>query len=326
MNEQIEKYFLGELTTGQKDELFRQMAEKPDIRDEFSRVQNSWALAVSSGVPGDKYLAGLYLREFRKRLNRKKALTLFTGLSKYAAILVVGILIAKGLFHKTQPVETSAATYHTLTVPAGQRAHLTLADGTLVWLNARSTLEYPEAFTENTRELTLAGEAYFEVAKHPEKPFIVKTGELKIEALGTRFNVRALEDESYIRTTLIEGSVKIQKNDPTKGNDVIILAPGRQLQFDRQSGKMSLRDVNSQLYTAWKDGQIIFDQEQMDEVFALIEQNFGMTVVLKNEQLTGRRFTGRFGLDEKPEKILALIQQSIPFGFVVQNDTIFIRP
>jgi len=205
------------------------------------------------------------------------------------------------------------------------KAVVELSDGSKVWLNEETSLTYPEPFVQKSRELSLSGEAYFEVAKYAGKPFVVKTGELNVEALGTQFNIRAFENEKIIRTTLIEGAVKIQKNNPTGASKEIILDPGQQLQFDKQNGKMSLREVNSQLYAAWKEGQMIFDREQMDEVFALIEQNFGITVILKNEKLTGRRLTGRFSLDEKPEKILALMQQSIPFNFHIQNDTIIIK-
>ena len=200
-----------------------------------------------------------------------------------------------------------------------------LNDGSKVWLNDETSLTYPEPFGKKSREVNLSGEAYFEVAKHAGKPFVVKTGELNIEVLGTQFNVRASENEKFIRTTLIEGSVKIQKNDPAGGNGEIILAPGQQLEYDKQDSKISLREVNTQLYTAWKEGQLIFEREQMGEVFAVIEQNFDVTIILKNKKLTERRLTGRFSLDEKPEKILALMQQIIPFSFQIQNDTIFIK-
>ena len=254
----------------------------------------------------------------RKIIKPNRWIPVFKWVSA-AAILIFAFMA--GIHVLFERPENSQHVIHTVK----GKTVVELNDGSKVWLNDETSLMYSESFGKKTRELSLSGEAYFEVAKHAGKPFIVKTGELNVEALGTQFNVRAFENEKFIRATLIEGTVKIHKNDPTGENNEIILAPGQQLQFDKQNDKISLREVNSRLYMAWKEGQLIFDKEQMETVFELMEQYFGVTIVLKNEKLAARRFTGRFSLNEKPEKILALMQQSIPFNFHIQNDTIFIK-
>ena len=261
-------------------------------------------------------------REIRK-ISRKpnRRITIFRWASA-AAILIMAYMAGIHILYKEHPVEDRQLTVQT---DKGQKTVVELNDGSKVWLNEETSFMYAESFGEKSREVNLAGEAYFEVAKHAEKPFIVKTDGLTIEVLGTQFNVRASENESYIKTTLIEGSVKIQKNDAEDESESIILVPGQQIQFDKQSGRTSLREVNSRLYTAWKEGQMEFDRDRMEEIFALMEQNFGMTVILKNEKLAARKFTGRFELDETPERMLALIQQSIPFKFHIKNDTIIVK-
>ena len=240
-----------------------------------------------------------------------------------AAILVIAYMAGIHLYYNHNNHEYSIEQLHTIHAAKGEKPMVEMSDGSKVWLNDETSFMYSESFGKDSREVSLLGEAYFEVAKNAGKPFILNADELRIEVLGTQFNVKI--DQSEITTTLIEGSVKIQKNDPEKETGVVILVPGQQLQFDKQSGKMALYEVNSRLYTAWKDGKLVFDRDPMKEVFALIEQNFGVTVILENEKLADRRFTGRFGLDEKPEKIFSLIQQSIKFGFHIQNDTIYVR-
>ena len=248
-------------------------------------------------------------------------ITVFRWAAAAAAILIIAYIARIQILSESPDVR-----HHAIYTAKGEKPVVELNDGSKVWLNDETGFCYPESFGKNSREVTLSGEAYFEVAKNAGKPFLVKTGELTIEVLGTRFNVRASESERFIKTTLMEGSVKIHKNDPKGESDEIILAPNQQLLFDKQSGKMSLHEVNSQLYTAWKDGQIIFDSDRIEEVFAVIEQNFNVVIILKNENLTGRKFTGRFSMDEKPEKMLGLIRQSIPFDFHIQDDTIYVNP
>ena len=102
-------------------------------------------------------------------------------------------------------------TYNTLSTPRGGQYQLVLPDGSKVWLNASSSLHFPTAFTGKNREVELTGEAYFEVAKNKEKPFHVKVNDMQVEVLGTHFNINAYEDENAIRTSLLEGSVKITK-------------------------------------------------------------------------------------------------------------------
>ncbi len=237
-----------------------------------------------------------------------------------AAIVVVAYMAGIHILYNDH-----TAKQQVVTTVKGEKSMVELSDGTKVWLNDKTSFTYPETFGKKLRTVELSGEAYFEVAKDTGKPFIVKSGDVSVEVLGTQFNIRASDLEPTITTTLVEGSVKVRKNIRTKENEEITLIPGQQLQFDKQSGSMSLREVNSQLYTAWKEGRISFDQEQIQHIFAFMERNFHITIRLKKQQIAERKYTGRFSLDEKPEKMLTLIQQSIPFNFYIQNDTIHVE-
>jgi ferric-dicitrate binding protein FerR (iron transport regulator) len=314
MNEQIEKYFLGELLAEQKEELFKHIAGNQEERDEFAQVQNSWALAVASGAVNDRNKAQCYLKEFKMRQNRKKMLAFFTGLSKYAAILVVGVLIAWGILYKPQVEEKPAMAYQTLTVPAGQRAHLTLADGTSVWVNAKSTLKYPGVFTGDTRELTLTGEAYFEVAENKAQPFIVKSGNFCTQVTGTQFNVFAYD--GFFNVSLVEGQVKVYEAGTAK--DVIILNPNeRVVLIGGQLVKKSLINTDDFL---WKEGLYCFDNVSFSAIVEKLQLYFDVQIHVTNKTLQSHKFTGKFRQRDGIETVLKALQKTHPFVFSISKD------
>jgi len=314
MNEQIEKYFLGELTSAQKENLFKQIADHKTARDEFARMQNSWALAVSSNNMNDKIKARRYLREFKKRQNRKKALALFIGLSKYAAILIIGMIIARELLYKPQVVEEPVVAYQKLTVPAGQRAHLSFDDGTSVWLNAKSTLEYPGVLTGNTRELTLNGEAYFEVAINPEKPLIVKSGNFRTQVTGTNFNVFAYD--GFYDVSLVEGQVKVYETG-TERDTVVLNRNDRVVLTNGQLVKSALSNTDDFL---WKEGIYYFDDMPFLDIVEKLQLYYDVQIHVTNKTLPKLRFTGKFRQLDGIENVLKVLQMGYPFAYSKSED------
>ena len=137
------------------------------------------------------------------------------------------ITVASGTYFYKSEICKIGEAMNTITVPAGQRANLTLADGTNVWLNARSEMRYPAVFTGNKREITLDGEAYFEVTHNEDKPFVVQTNKCNVEVLGTKFNVEAYSDSEDFCTSLMEGSVRV--SDKRNPSETLVLAPNQQV-------------------------------------------------------------------------------------------------
>ena len=314
MIEQIEKYFLDELTSAQKDALFRQMANNPDLRDEFACVQNSWALASSSGSGNDRHKAVPYLHEFKKRLNRKKAMKIFFSFMKYAAILVAAVSIAKGLFDKHLDMETPVAVNHTLTVPAGNRACLVLDDGTTVWVNAKSTLEYPSVFTGDSREVTLIGEAFFDVTAIPAQHFIVKSGNFRTQVTGTQFNVFAYD--GYYDVSLVEGQVKVFKEGAAK--DTIQLNRNEKATWvNGQFVKEISYDRDDYL---WREGIYWFDDMPFEAVIEKLQLYYDVQIHITNKGLLKRRYTGKFRQRDGIESVLKVIQMEYPFVYSKSED------
>lgn len=157
----------------------------------------------------------------------------------------------------------------TLTTPRGGQYQITLSDGTLVYMNAGSSLKYPTAFNTNFRTVTLQGEAYFEVAQDKRRPFMVKTARQTITVLGTHFNVNAYSDEVYTKTTLLEGSVRV--------NDSTILKPGEQALLDANGISVADADIKASL--AWKNGDFIFNEEPLESILRQVSRWYDVEII-----------------------------------------------
>ena len=314
MIEQLEKYFLDGLTSAEKEELFQQMANNPDLCDTFTRMQNSWALASSSASENDRYKADSYLHKFKKRLIRRKVTKIFISFTKYAAILVAGIMIAKRLSYQQQDIEIPVPGYQTLTVPAGNRAHLVLADGSTVWVNAKSTLAYPSVFTGDSRELSLTGEAFFDVTANPAQPFIVKSGNFRTQVTGTQFNVFAYD--GFYDVSLVEGRVNVFKEGAT--NDTIRLNRNEKASWVKgQFVKKSSGNMDDFL---WREGIYWFDDMPFEAVIEKLQLYYDVRIHIANKGLLKRRYTGKFRQRDGIESVLKVIQMEYPFVYSKSDD------
>lgn len=169
--------------------------------------------------------------------------------------------------------------YNTMKTLRGMEYPLTLSDGTKVFLNAESKIKYPVSFIGNKREVEISGEVYFDVAKDKTKPFIVKSGDVAIEVLGTSFNVKAYNDEKELATTLVEGKVKLT----AKGENVILL-PGKQAIFNKKDNNLKVKEVDVNLYTSWSKGKFIFRNERIEDIMKTLKRWYDFEVVYHDEE------------------------------------------
>ncbi len=211
--------------------------------------------------------------------------------------------------------------YNTLKVPTGGFYPLTLSDGTKIWLNAASELRYPEAFTGKERAVYLKGEGYFEVKKDTRRPFIVYTEQSHITVLGTSFNINTYNDENKIYATLVEGSVSFVSD---KTGQQIILQPGHQITMETVSGKLSVKEVDIEVYTAWKDGMFYFKDMTLEEIMRTISRWYQVKVIYKNTQLKTETYNGKMPMYSGIEDVLKKIELSGGTRFEIKGRTIFI--
>lgn len=184
------------------------------------------------------------------------------------------------------PGQEGESMYNKMEIPRGGEYALLLSDGTLVYLNAMTTLSFPVHFAGDTREVELEGEAYFEVKKDT-RPFVVRTKEVRIQVLGTQFNVSAYPEDAAVKTTLVQGSVKVEARRTDKR---VILQPSRQAVFCKTSGKLEMKEVKVDEYIAWKNGKFDFRDWRLEDMMNYLARWYDVEVSYQNEALKEMRF------------------------------------
>lgn len=207
---------------------------------------------------------------------------------------VFAITIACGTYFYKSEIRKIGEAMNTITVPAGQRANLTLPDGTNVWLNARSEMRYPAAFTGNKREISLDGEAYFEVTHKGGKPFVVRTDKCNVEVLGTKFNVEAYSDSEDFCTSLMEGSVRV--SDKKKPSESLVLAPNQQVSWI--NGHLQSKPIADFDPFRWKEGLICFKSMHFKELMSRFEKCYGIHIIIENPKLADYICSGKFRISD----------------------------
>ncbi|HTJ13437.1 MAG TPA: FecR domain-containing protein [Dinghuibacter sp.] len=210
-----------------------------------------------------------------------------------------------GLAYSRSTVTDTGVVYNTLSTPRGGQYRLTLPDGTKVWLNAASSIEYPTAFKGKDRTVTVTGETYFEVAKSARQPFIVRYGNMAVTVLGTSFNVNAYPDETGIRTSLIEGSVRVSRGDNTT-----LLTPGQQAIVDTGQAIRVARMSNPALVIAWKNGYFSFEKADIPTVMRQLARWYNFDVVYENGAVPTDAFWGDLKRDANLSDIFAVLAKS----------------
>lgn len=192
--------------------------------------------------------------------------------------------------------------FHTLSTPRGGQYQLVLPDGSKVWLNAASSLKFPASFKGRERIVELQGEAYFEVAKDPAMPFKVRSGTAEVEVLGTHFNIMAYEDESSMRTTLLEGSVKVRSEGGAN-----ILSPGEQAVLARNGSMKIIRNINTDEAVAWKNGLFQFSDTDLQTIMREVARWYDLDISYKGP-ISPKYFTGKISRSVKASELLRILQ------------------
>ena len=234
----------------------------------------------------------------------------------YAAIMVFSVLSTYLLMTNMGGRGEELARYQEFSTPPGQRARVLLADGTEVWLNANSTLRYPEHFDLKQREVELHGEAFFEVEKNKEKPFVVRTSKMDIQVTGTKFNVSAYEAEKYFVTSLVEGAVSVFcANDR---NRTFSLRPQQQIIVSDSSSEVALFENTD--FLSWREGVFVFDDMSLTDIIKKLELFYDVSIVVKNTKLGNYRYTGKFRQRDGVESVLRKLQIVYPFTYTKDDE------
>jgi transmembrane sensor len=309
----MEDELLGKYFTGDSDKSLEFGSEKDaEMIKETQKILESIDLLQRMEVID----SGKALENVKIKIGLRKSRKWMFVMQRAAAILVLPLLS----FAIWQAIQISdfnqSIVQNVITTPPTLRSVFTLPDGTKVWMNGNTTITYPTFFKGKDRLVELNGEAFFEVAHNKQKPFIVRSGKMLVEAVGTEFNLLSYPGDDKQETLLTEGKVNILFE---KGNERIVLGslnPNQLAVFNSEKNCFKISTVNPEKYTAWKDGQIIFKNDVISDVIKRLERWYNVEFVLDQKLKKDYAFTGSFEGEELTQ-ILNYIELTTPVHFKI---------
>ena len=286
----IIRLFSGEADQVEKKIIEEWLGESAENKKLYADLREIW---LSTGIQNnaDNYNLEEAILKFRGQISQEryqlKNQFNIRQFLKYAAIFIMVIALPFSYYLGTRNVQTDNS-ITTISCAFGDKSSIVLPDSSRVWLNSGSKLTFNSDFKGTSRNVTLEGEAFFSVSKDKEHPFRVKTKDIDIEVLGTKFNLKAYPEEINVTTTLVEGSLEISsKTQHTR------IKPDQRLVFNKENKKMALLEIkDTSADTEWKDGRLVIRNESLDELAPKLRRWFDVDIVFADEKVKQRRFTG----------------------------------
>ncbi len=308
VDELIVKYLDGKSSPEEIRQLELWTSTSEANRNYFKQFYQVWALSNPLNISTPEAL-----QKVLKRINKQTVTrNLWHFLQKVAAVLFIPLLAASvwllmnGGFGKMDETKTQK-----IVAAFGTYTSFQLPDGSNVWLNSGSSLEFPEKFDTRHRVVQLTGEAYFEVLANQKSPFLVKTPYFDVTATGTRFNVSAYKNWQNPAVALVEGKVNIQRSG---SENIVQLRPNHCLQMDTLSGEISILNEDTYKHYAWKDGKMVFRNDLLSTVAKRISLQYNVDIEIVDNQVQEYRFRATFE-NESLGELLTLLKLSSPFDY-----------
>ncbi|MBN1791394.1 MAG: FecR family protein [Bacteroidales bacterium] len=358
IDELLVSYLAGSADATERENVLTWIGSSPENKQYFEELRDVYISSKLSQSDSqyhvDTSLERIKARHYKnlvldmEKADREKMRLFRLNLMKYAALvlLILSLGIVGFRYTRNKPVMASSEIWNTIEAPFGSRARLTLADGTKVWLNAGSQLKYSSRFAQHNRKVILNGEAYFDVAKDEKNQFIVSTSQLDIKVFGTQFNVKAYDEENTIQTTLVEGSVTIErKGIGGRGERTVTLNPNETATFfisgkevdmqakpiekedmqdkeSRNSEKLEiLSNINPVVFTSWKDSRWIIDSDPLSGLAVKLERRYNVKIIIDKKELREYKFSGTIK-DETLEQVLNVIKLTAPINYSIHNNEV----
>ena len=351
----IPGYLKGELTPDEIKALISWIKTSRINKRYFDEYCEIWITTKASiEDPGYNFKEGF--SKFKQKINIGKdgsmgsiKMVSFKTFMRYAAIFIVAASLSGFLFYSLGKHQTiqGRLSYNELKVPLGSHARFSLSDGTIVTLNAGSSLKYDNRFGIKDRTVQLEGEGYFDVAKDSKRPFVVKTSYLNVRALGTIFNIKAYAEDNTIETTLVEGSVKIEEVKSKSRVKATVLKPNQKLTFYKEGfvmveessvskgktenigplpqaqqsksiSRIITESVDVEPIVSWKENRWIFEKQSLEQIAIELERKFDVQIHIESERLKAFRFTGTI-IAEPIEQVLEVMSISAPIDFKLKG-------
>jgi len=298
----LDKYIRGEATQEERNQVVEWMdADEEHVR-EVMALRKLHDVVVMNQV---EEATGRSEKPMRRYVAWRK---LFWEVSKAVALL----LLVLGIQFLMKEEDAGS---QDLYVPAGQRAELTLPDGSKVWLNSRTRLTYPLTFAK-TREVELDGEAYFTVARNEGRNFVVKTRGMEVRVLGTEFNVKAYAGAEEMQVDLLKGSVEL--GGKTLGGASCRMLPQERIRIS--GGKLEKSRIDDYDYFKWKEGLICFNEEPVSSIIKKLELYYNIHIVVNKKDFLNEPYSGKFRTEDGVEQVLRILQLEHDFTYERDND------
>lgn len=316
--ELMERYLQREATSEEKEELSRwiETAHMKRAFDEMYKDRWDTASAELDGATRDEMWQNLSQKVKAERsVGRRHILKI---IYRVAAVVLLPVAVFLGVVAYYEGGRSEAGdTPFSFVVDSGQKASMTLPDGTKVWLNSASKLSYYPSYNQEDRRVYLNGEAYFEVAKNPDKKFVVSCQGVEIEALGTTFDVKGYEDDEIVSTSLLEGAVRVSHEGQS-----VLLAPQEEVSFDKEMklfAKSSIDD--SRQVDFWRRNILYFRSATLAEIAKTMERLYGISVVFESEELKDISFSGSIR-NNSLTNAFYIISLTYPLTYEINRDVV----
>ncbi|MEQ9441319.1 MAG: FecR domain-containing protein [Cyclobacteriaceae bacterium] len=322
--ELLRKHFTNELTDQERTVLEDWRNASAANEYTLHTLKKVWGTSedATGPEPSDDVIAHLWYEGVEKEKHRHIDWGYYL---KIAAVILV-VLASGIIFYRVSIVSPQASVEPLALIikdnPSGQKTKVALPDGSVVWLNGASKISYLPNFNDSIRAIELSGEAYFEVAENPEKPFAVKSGNLTTTALGTSFNIRAYPEQENIQVSLLTGKVSVEEAD--KPQNRALLTPGNELQYNRETGEQVRHEFEPDQAIGWTKGLLVFDHDSYEEFVRKIERWFGVTVRTEGTPPEDWELTTSYQ-NEALVNILKNIRYGKPFNYELTHDHLTLK-
>lgn len=241
---------------------------------------------------------------------------------KYIAAMMLGVVASMATLYLVNRDEPTMLANYKLVTGKGEKTHIQLPDGSRVWLNSCSTIEYADNYGKTNRNIKLEGEAYFEVAKNQATPFIVNACGVEVKALGTAFDISAYPEDSFLSTALFNGKVSVK---PKLTKQEILLEPDQVAVYYRRSNSIEVQSTKNRNMAQWRGGNLSFDMMSLKEITKMLERNYDVVFSYENQKIKGLKFSGSFRDNESLTVILDVIKTNTGIEYRINEDTIVIK-
>jgi transmembrane sensor len=322
LEELLPGYLSGELPDKDRAMIDEWRVESIENENIFQESLKAWE-AIPLLHEMEQFNSFEALKKINTRISNQETTKWWITIQRIAAILMLPLLIYSGYISirnaSLNRQQEEHVVMQTISSRQGMVTQFELADGTKVWLNSGSSIQFPTSFTEAMREVKVFGEAFFEVTQNPQQPFLVHAKDLNVEVLGTSFNISSYDDEQQAEVVLVEGKVSLSTEVDMVRTDFGVMHPCQRAVYDNDTKKVEAQVVEVDKYIAWRDGNLIFRDDNMEDVVKRLSRWFNVEIIINDPEIKNYIYKATFR-DENLTQVLNLLRLSAPIDYqIIRN-------